>query len=543
MQRDLAALEAAPFDVLVLGGGIMGATLAWEAAGRGLRVALLERDDFAAATSANSLKTIHGGFRYLQSLDLARVRRSVRERAALLRIAPHLVRPLPVLVPTYGHGRRGRELFAAGLPVYDLLAPERARQPDPGQRIPPGRMLTPAELAARLPDLPRHGVSGAALFWDAQAHSTERLVLAFLEAASRVGAQLANGVTVIGLLRQDEQVVGVHARDRLTGAALTVRAAAVLDARGPWLGPERAPFALSRAVNLVLPPLFGDAPAAQTAVGLLGAGGKMLFVSPWRGVALLGTHYAPLDAAAPPAQVAAPPAAAVQTLLDDLRAAYPHDLTAADVRLVHVGLLPAARAAPDRLWSHDRVLDGRKLGAPGWWGAAAVKYTTARALAVEVVEAAAAALGRTLAPSISAHTPLPGGEIADYAAFGRALLARPRPAALSAALVADLGRSYGTEAAALLDEAAAAPDPLPALWRAQTRRAVQDEMALTLADVILRRTDLGSAGPPPEAALQTCAATMADLLGWDAPRQAAEIAALRASYPAAAWAAPVLEAV
>src|SRR6266508_4849390 len=141
MQRDPSALVGSEFDVAIIGGGICGAAAAWDAAQRGLSVALLERDDFGQATSANSLKVVHGGIRYLQHLDLARVRESSRERSALLRIAPHLVHPMPVLVPTFGHGLRGAEALGAAFALLNGLTADRNRGvTDPDRQIPRARL-------------------------------------------------------------------------------------------------------------------------------------------------------------------------------------------------------------------------------------------------------------------------------------------------------------------------------------------------------------------------------------------------------------------
>ncbi|HEX9187906.1 MAG TPA: FAD-dependent oxidoreductase, partial [Vicinamibacteria bacterium] len=179
MRRDTAALAARDWDVAVVGGGIYGAAVAWDAAQRGLSVALVEREDFGAGASWNSLKTVHGGMRYLQKLDLGRLRQSARERSTLLAIAPEIVRPLPFFVPAYGHGTTGREALALGLRLNEWLTADRNRGLPPDQRIPAARTVGPREARRLLPGLEPRGLTGAALWHDAQASSTERLTLAF----------------------------------------------------------------------------------------------------------------------------------------------------------------------------------------------------------------------------------------------------------------------------------------------------------------------------------------------------------------------------
>jgi len=226
VKRDLAALTAREHDVLVVGGGIHGAAAAWDAAQRGLAVALVEAADFGSGTSWNSLKTIHGGLRHLQRADLAGLRESMRERAALMRIAPELVRPLPFLVPLHGHGLHGPEAMAAGLLAADLLSPD---------RIARSRVLSPGEVRERAPEVAAEGLTGGAWWTDAQVESTERLLLGFLHAAAEAGAAIANRVEVTALARAGGRVAGAVLRDHEAGATLEVRSRIVLNAAGPWI--------------------------------------------------------------------------------------------------------------------------------------------------------------------------------------------------------------------------------------------------------------------------------------------------------------------
>ena len=192
MRRDLAALAGREHDLLVVGGGIHGVAVAWDAAQRGLAVALVESHDFGSGVSWNSLKTIHGGLRYLQKADLIRLRESVHERSALLRIAPALVKPLGFLVPTYGHGAKGREAMALGLVLNDLLSADRNRGLPPERRIPRSRVLSSRETLDLVPGLAAEGLNGGALWYDAQVESSERLTVGFAHAAADAGALLAS---------------------------------------------------------------------------------------------------------------------------------------------------------------------------------------------------------------------------------------------------------------------------------------------------------------------------------------------------------------
>jgi glycerol-3-phosphate dehydrogenase len=475
LKRDLAALAAREWDVGVVGGGIYGVAVAWDAAQRGLAVALVEREDFGAGASWNSLKTIHGGMRYLQTLDLGRLRQSARERATLLAIAPEIVRPLPFVVPTYGHGTTGREALALGLLLNDWLTRDRNRGLPPDHRIPGARTVSAAETLRLLPGLERRGLTGAALWHDAQAASTERLTLGFLHAAAAAGALAANHVEAVALLRAAGRVAGVAARDALSGTTLEVRARLVVNAAGPGAdevlargGLRRPPAPLLRARNLVLrrPPAVPFAVGART-------GGRFLFLVPWEGRTIVGTSYEAAEA---------PPSDPVE-FLDEAARAFPWaGIGREDVSVVHEGLVPGrwdAFGLSTRPRLHDHEAED---GLPGLVSLQGVKYTTARAVAERAVDLVVRRLGRAAPPCRTAVTPL-----------------------------AQARRLEG---------------PL----EAAARLAVRDEMAVTLADAVLRRLDLGTAGPPPPPELDAVARAMAAELGWDAAREQAERAALARFY-------------
>ena len=556
MIRDLPALSQEEYDLAVIGGGIYGAAVAWEAASRGLSVALLEKADFALATSANSMKTIHGGFRYLQHADLPRVRESIAERDTLMRIAPHLVHPLPVLAPTRSHGMKGREALALALLAYAALSIDRRRPEDPQKSIPAGRILSRSETLRLLPGLDPRDLNGAALFYDAQVYNSERMVLAFLQAAAEAGAQLANYAPVTGFLRSGDQVTGVVAVDALTGQPFEVRARQVVNTAGPWIDsllalpggalPGAGP--LVRAMNVVTRPLFEG-----YAVGLLGdngyadsgslarKSGSLLFVTPWRGRSIAGTSYVPYSGD-PDAMKAT--AGDVQALLDALNAAHPAGaLTLQDVDFVHIGLLPAGRYAVSgravEVSRHYRILDHAGDGAAGLLSVVGVKYTTARDVAQRLVSRIFRMRGQEPAPSRTASTRLPGGEIERFDAFLQAEVAR-RPCGLGPEAVRGLVYNYGSAYPQVLAYMQAGGGDLVgngagldlemALLRAQAIYAMREEMALRLSDVILRRTDLGSAAHPGLDRLGFVARVMAAELGWSEARVQEEIESVDSLY-------------
>jgi glycerol-3-phosphate dehydrogenase len=462
MKRDLDALTAREHDVLVVGGGIHGAAVAWEAASRGLSAALVEAVDFGAGTSWNSLKTIHGGLRHLQRADVAGLRESARERRAWLTIAPRLVRPLAFLVPTYGHGPRGREAVALGLLANDVLTADRNRGVPADRQVGRGRLLPPHEVRRLVPGLDAAGLTGGGLWWDAQVDSTERLLLSLVHAATGAGAVAANHVEVTALEKDGGRVRGARARDALGGRDLRIQARVVVNAAGPAVAAlaARAGIAAARVPHLEAANLVLVRRLAEIGVGARVAG-RYFVVVPWRDRSLVGTAYAPEGTPRP---------ALVADLLEDARRGFPWArLEASDVALVHHGRVPGEGDAAG-LWSRSRVLDHRVDGVAGLISLVGVKYTTARTMAERAIDLAFAQTRRPFRPSRTAVTPLAEADFLDGSV------------------------------------------------EMQVHRAVRDEMAMTLSDAVLRRLDLGTAGPVAPSALEGVTAAMARALGWSDER-------------------------
>src|SRR5947207_13788869 len=217
MIRDLDRLTASTFDVLVVGGGICGLTIAYDAAQRGLAVALIERDDFGSGASFNHLRTIHGGLRYLQTLDIKRARESVRERRTLARIAPHAVQPLVFALPITRSITKGKLAMRAAFLLDRFVAAGRNRGVPPSHRLPAGRVVSRGTAIQRLPGLRRQGLTGAAVWYDYETTEADRLTLAWALAAAEHGAMLANHVEATSLAVRSGRVAGIRARDRETG--------------------------------------------------------------------------------------------------------------------------------------------------------------------------------------------------------------------------------------------------------------------------------------------------------------------------------------
>ena len=570
MQRNLPALSDQSFDLLVIGGGIHGACVAWEATLRGLSVALVEQSDFASGTSANSLKVIHGGLRYLQTADLRRMRQSIKERQTLMRIAPHLVHPLPVLVPTYGHGLKGQEAMTAALKINDWISCDRNLYlTDPQKHIPAGQMLSKQECLAQLPDLPCEGLTGAACFYDAQVYNSEQLVLAFLQSAAQRGAQVANYTRVVSLLKEGDRVVAATAQDQLTGDRFTIQAKTIVNASGPWIdqlistvtgavtetvtekAAEKAtdPQPLAKAMNLVTRPLFGA--QQKHAVGITGRapGSRLFFIAPWRSRSLVGTWYGPTSARSkPPAATGAE----IESFLADINQAYPSfNLTPDDVEWVHTGLLPSygisAKTGEVQLTKQFQLKDHRSEGLSGLLSVTGVKYTTARDLACRAVDWVFRDRRQMSPPSRSHEEPLYGGKISQFQRFTETAI-KTYGQKISAQTLQQLVRNYGDNYPKVLQqipdlEHDASPSVLPpasslvlspsgclsgclseqSVLTAEVKYNLRHTMPQTLSDMIFRRTELGAVGHPSDEVLQLCGQIMGEALGWGSQKQQAEM--------------------
>ncbi len=542
MLRDLGRLTDTTFDLVVIGAGIYGTTAAWDATQRGLSVAIIDKSDFGGGTSFNSAKTLHGGVRALTSGNVAEQRLFVRERRALSRIAPHLVQPLPFVIPTYAGLSRNRWAMRAFFSMNDALARDRNAFSDSAHHLPPSRLLSRDECLALNTSLDPEGVSGGIEWYDCQMYNSDRVTLSFLLSAVQAGAEAANYVEATSLLRSGDGVTGVSVHDRLDDVRVDIRARAVLNCAGPWapqllrtLAPELAnglPADLSVAMNLVTRrPLV-------TSHGVAGqAGDRMLFMLPWREFTIVGTSHDPFRGQAGERFVTPE---LVERFLEEVAQAFPGaKLGLSDLSMVHRGLLPAAgdgsRAPHVALRKTSAVQDHREDGLPGLVSVLGVRYTTARDTAQTAVDTVFRLLDKTPPACRTEETPLVGGDIEDTARFVDRAVETAGPGATERT-VTRLARSYGTTYPALLQRLETTPSDATELGTecsvtaGEIRHAVREEMAVRLSDAVLRRTEAGSGGHPGDDALLAAADVMAEELGWSRERVDQEIADVKQAF-------------
>jgi len=535
-RADVRALTTERYDLVIVGAGVYGAFAAWDAALRGLRVAIIDRGDFGGATSANSLKIVHGGLRYLQSADFSRMRESIRERAILLRAAPHLVRPLPCVMPTSGLGTRSRPALVAALAANDVISLDRNLSREPARQIARGRTLGREEFRRLAGPLAIARATGAALWYDGIMVSSERLLLSIVRAAVAAGATAANYLEATELVRARGRVEGVCVRATDGRGEGELRARVVLNAAGPWaarLVPAPDPAMLVRACNVIV---AREGPEVAVAVPDP-VQRRMLFAVPWQGHLMLGTGYRPVHTC--PAGRVEAEGQDVDEILTGFNVALPGlGLRRDEITYVHAGVLPGTIrggvATPlDRPLLVDHEAAGGIAGLVTMQG---VKWTTARAVAERAVDLCQGRLGGTVRRGGTSRTPVFGGDVASLDAFW-AEPAGDGGRAVGTAALRRVRELYGTASRDVLALAAADPElarPLAAgspVIGAQVVYAARAEMARRLTDVVLRRTELGTADYPGDAAVEAAARLTARELGWTPERVRAEVAELRSAYP------------
>jgi len=487
-------------DLLVIGGGIIGAGIARDAALRGLSVALVEQDDFASGTTSRPTRLIHGGLRYLELFDFGLVRSDMREREILLRIAPHLVFPLPFLLPLYRPSLWYQAKLRIGMQLYDALSLDKS--------LPRRRWLDRDETLVAEPSLDPDGLIGAWRFYDAQVPLVERLVIENVVDAAAHGALVLNHARATTYVREGDRVAGALVHDRIAKADIAVRARLTVNATGPWLDRTIAPLRtaskpllrLTKGIHIITPRT-----TQQAHVLFAKRDGRLFFVLPWLDATLVGTTDTdyqgdPADAAATEDDV--------RYLQEEARRAFPNApfdkilFTYAGVRALvrEEGVSEGEVSRKHALFDHER-----RDGIAGALSVVGGKITAYRDIAEEVTDLAFQKLGSAAGPrthgSTTATTPLPG---------------------------ADGSREREIMALAKADPALASP--LCAHHRsvaAEIVHAVRSEWALTIGDALLRRTDLGLGPCQGLDSVGVVAERMAALLGWDAERRRVEIDSYR----------------
>jgi glycerol-3-phosphate dehydrogenase len=526
-----AAHSIEKIDLIVIGAGINGTGIARDAALRGLRVLLLDKGDIGTGTTSWSTRLIHGGLRYLEHREFGLVRESLRERESLLHIAPHLVRPLPLLLPIYRGDQRGPSLIRVGMVAYDILSH--------GKSLPSHRMLSREKALARAPGLAEPDLLGAALYHDAQVEYPERLALENALDARAHGALLRTYHQVDEILTGDGCVTGVSGRDVLSGEPFRFEAPVVVNVAGPWvddvlsgtpLAERQRLIGGTKGSHIVVDPFPGaplDALYAEARKD-----GRPFFIIPWNDLYLIGTtdtrYVGDLDRVEVEEWE-------IDLLLAETNRVIPAArLTRERVRYSYAGVRPLPNSPAESEGAITRrhiVRDHGQSGGPrGLLSIVGGKLTTYRELAEQTVDLVASMIGRAVDTSRTAEMALPGGKTsrpwADFAA------AFAREAALPRQSTAHLLRVYGVRAPEVLATAStpelrAVFDPLTGAIAAEVPWAFREEGARTLGDVIARRTMTGLGADAGIGADIAASRIARETFGWDPARAEAEVDAYR----------------
>ncbi|NJR57494.1 MAG: FAD-dependent oxidoreductase [Cyanobacteria bacterium CRU_2_1] len=486
LSRAPAAATTPVYDLVIVGGGIYGAMLCLAAARRGLQPLLLERHDFGGATSLNSLRIVHGGLRYLQTLDLQRFFESTGERQWLLKTFPDLVEPLPCLMPLYGNGSRRPLILQAALTLNATLAFDRNHGVRADRYLPAGGVVSAEQVRRRFPLVDPQGLKAGAIWYDGSLSHSQRLVMAVLRWAANLGATALNYMTAQDLLKQGDRVVGVLAQDTIDGQTYEYQAKAIVNAAGPWCREFAA------QVDRDLPQLFEssiawnalfDRPALSdhaVAVAPKQPNARTYFIRPWQGRLLAGTVHDPWTQ-----PVTATPMPSPQQLTDclnDLNQAIPGlDLKPSEIVRIFSGLLPAKQPGTAELSVREILLDHHQHGGPkGLYSVSGVKFTTSHLVAEKTVSAIFPAVPK---PRTNEEAP------------------------------AEVQRQRG------IFDFNWYPTSGETDWKTELQTIVQEEAVQYLDDLVLRRTSLGD---NPDRAM-AIAALICELFDWDEHRCKQEI--------------------
>jgi glycerol-3-phosphate dehydrogenase len=517
------------FDLIVIGAGINGAGIARDAAMRGLTVLLLDKGDIGGGTSSVSTRLIHGGLRYLEHGEIGLVRESLREREILFRIAPHLVKPLPLLIPIYKTQRRGWLTIQGGMIAYDLLSYHKS--------LPRHRMLSPEETLEHAPGLNTKDLIGTALYFDAQVEFAERLVLENVLSATEVGTRVLTYAVVNSFQIEGGRIAGVQFTEKLGGTLHCAGARAVINAAGPWVDevlskaerPSERMIGGTKGSHIVVSPFSG---APKTALYVEAeTDQRPFFVIPWNGQYLIGTTDSRYEGDLDNVEINNQEK---EYLLRETIRLFPRaGLSRDSIKFSYSGIRPLAfsnhRNEPSisrRHFVREHPEVGNLISIVGG------KLTTYRHLSEEAVDLVMRKLRKQSVRCTTAERPLPGARCADFQIFCEDFR---RENVLSGAISNRLLRIYGTRAADVLKLASENPslgevfDEEAGALAAEVVFSFERELAQSLADCLLRRTMVGLNSSRGMAVLEHASRIAREHLNWTEARANEEVQAYRKS--------------
>ena len=518
------------YDLIVIGAGINGTAIARDAATRGLSVLVLEKRDIASGTTSWATRLIHGGLRYLEHAEIGLVRESLRERERLLRNAPHLVDPLPLTLPIYKGAKRGPNLIKIGMTLYDILSYDKS--------LPRHKMLDRNETLQRIPGLDPVGLEASARYYDAQVTFPERLSVEMMLSAAQHGAHLKTYTEVTRIVGDGNIVEGVEATDLRTGEITRYTGRAVVNVTGPWVDEtllgtpeERRParqMGGTKGTHLVVRP-FNDAPAEALYVEAK-SDGRAFFIVPWNGNYLIGTTDTRYDGDLDDVHATRDE---IDYLLEETNALFPYaNLSVDDVAFTYAGVrpLPYTKSGAAGAITRKHIIKSHAPKLTGLWSIIGGKLTTQRELAEVAVDEVCEALGIE-SKCRTRNLPLPGAAGIAPQTFQANFVRGSDLAPLTSRRLASLYGGMAPEVVRLMTlepELGEVFDPETGAIAAEIAYAINAEFALTLEDILMRRTMLGLRPGMALDLAERVATIAAAQLGWSESETAAQVDAYRA---------------
>jgi len=527
------------FDLIIIGGGITGAAVAYIAAARGLSVALFEKKDYGGATSAATSKLIHGGLRYLANGELKLVRESLRERRILGNIAPNFVYPLPFIMPMYKRWRGNIWKMLIGMYLYDVLSYDKKDTWDRSKKLQNHRLINHRKTIRVEPNLKMEDLRNAFYFFDYQSIFPERLTLAFIKSATEYGACVSNYTPVEGFIYgEGKRITGVQVRDLFTDKTRDVHAGLIVICGGTWAdkmvgmaaGSDQLTHRVKRSegIHIITKKIAG-----QHVVSIQKADGGHMMIMPWRDHSLIGTTDKEFLGDPDEYRVSME---SIDEIIRNVNTNYGRKISREDIVHAYGGLRPLVDDQTKGSYETSRkyeVYDNAVDGIEGMITVEGGKYTTSRSLAREVLKLISVKLDRTLSDPVSDNLYLSGCEIRDMKQF--MIRQHLNYKEFSRNTVEYVSRNYGTESQVVFRIARSNPRFAEVVSHdgeilAEVVYAIQYESAKTLTDIMLRRTGIGTLGNPGKAVIEKIASLAAGMLGWSEKRKEEEISSLMKVY-------------
>ena len=527
------------FDLVIVGGGITGAAVAYIAAARGLSVALFEKKDYGGATSAATSKLIHGGLRYLANGEVKLVRESLRERRILGNIAPNFVYPLPFIMPMYKRWRGNIWKMLIGMYLYDALSYDKKDTWDRTKRLENHRLINHRKTIRVEPNLKMEDLRNAFYFFDYQSIFPERLTLAFIKSAAEYGASVSNYTPVEEFIfGEGRKITGVKVRDLFTDKTREVHAGLIINCGGTWAdkilgmatGSDQLAHRVKRSegIHIITKKIAG-----HHVVSIQKADGGHMMIMPWRDHSLIGTTDKEFLGDPDEYRVSME---SIDEIINNVNNNFGRKISREDIVHAYGGLRPLVDDQTKGSYETSRkyeVYDNAVDGIEGMITVEGGKYTTSRSLAREVLKLISSKLDRTLSDPVSDNLYLSGCEIRDMKQF--MIRQHLNYKEFSRNTVEYVSRNYGTESQVVFRIARSNPRFAEAVSHdgeilAEVVYAIQYESAKTLRDIMLRRTGIGTLGNPGTTVIDKIASLAAGMMGWSEKRKEDEIASLMKVY-------------